>query len=474
MEWTLALRHLLVRPGRAAVLLLGFALGVAVMIVLLSIGDAMLEQSRDIALVGGGELTVLPEGVDVEAMRTGGMTGMFFGVDRARFVTRQLLGGPRQAGVVRAVSPVIEGKLLSIRTRDTVWTVRGGGELPSATREAGAGMRVLAGTWEDSERDRNWRAPAAQALYDELDRFHLPTVRDSTWGEWHYFNVVVGPNEWWYVTYLVGGDMSSERWGGQLLVTHRLPDGRYRRFVTSVPGTAVRFDTTRADLAIGSHTMVQRDGSYRVEGSAGAASFAFTLTPKPLRYFPPVELRDDRLTSGYVVPGLVANVSGRFCDGGSCRDLADAPAYHDHNWGLWRDVTWEWGSGQGTNHAILYGGVLRSGEQASGAPLFFTLVDSLGVRQVYRFDRVERIGSRPIPGASGIRAPDTLRLVAARKSDSVWVRIAIEDAAATQSGGLSIQRWFLQLRGRWWLTGRAAGATVADSGRGFFEIWLQP
>ncbi|MES2304680.1 MAG: hypothetical protein V4558_04205 [Gemmatimonadota bacterium] len=474
MEWTLALRHLLVRPGRAAVLLLGFALGVAVMIVLLSVGDAMLEQSRDIALVGGGELTVLPEGVDVEALRTGGMTGMFFGVDRARFVTRQLLGGLRQRGLVREVSPVLEQKLLVVRTRDSSWTVRAGGELPGTARSVGAGATVLRGAWLDNRRDSNWRAPTAQALYDELDRFHLPAGHDSTWGEWHYFNVAASANEWWYVTYLVGGDVAGARWGGQLLVTHRRPDGHYQRFVTAVPGSQVRFDTARADLAIGNHTVTQRDGVYRVEGGAGTASFAFTLTPRPLRYFPPVELRDDKLTSGYVVPGLVAEATGRFCDGGSCRELRDVPAYHDHNWGVWRDVTWEWGSGRGASHAILYGGVLRAGEDASGAPLFFTLVDSLGVRQVYRFERVERIGGHPIAGVPGLLAPDSLRLVATRKSDSVTVRVAIDDAAATQSGGLSIKRWFLQLRGRWWLTGRAAGQEVADSGSGFFEIWRQP
>ena len=91
MILTLALRHLWVKKGRSAMLLLGFALGVGVMIVLLSVGEAMLDQSRDAALVGGGEVTVLPLGIDVEAMRTGGVSGMFFGIDRARFLTRQLL-----------------------------------------------------------------------------------------------------------------------------------------------------------------------------------------------------------------------------------------------------------------------------------------------------------------------------------------------------------------------------------------------
>src|SRR5215210_9602314 len=96
MLLTLAFRHLVVRPLRSLFLLLGFALGVGVMIVLLSVGEAMLAQSRDVSLVGGGEITVLPQGIDIEAMRTGGLGGMFFGVDRARFLTRQIIGGERQ------------------------------------------------------------------------------------------------------------------------------------------------------------------------------------------------------------------------------------------------------------------------------------------------------------------------------------------------------------------------------------------
>ena len=115
MITTLAFRHLLVRKIRSLFLLLGFAIGVGVMIVLLSVGEAMLEQSRDVSLVGGGEITVLPLGIDVEAMRTGGTSGLFFGIDRARFVPRLAGGGPRHRVLVPAVSPVIEGMLLYLQ-----------------------------------------------------------------------------------------------------------------------------------------------------------------------------------------------------------------------------------------------------------------------------------------------------------------------------------------------------------------------
>src|ERR1019366_5356794 len=266
MYWTLAVRHLLVRPGRAVVLFGGYAIGVAVMIVLLSVGDAMLDQARDVSLVAGGQLTALPQGVDIDAMRTGGLTGMFFGINGARFVSRQMLGGPRQRLLVATVSPVLEQKRLEVHARDTVWTVRAGGEIPSAAAAAGARLRIGAGSWRDGAADSAWTAPGLQEFYDEIDHLHLGEARDSGWAEWHYFNVVVNEHEWWYITLLVGGDPSSSRAGGQVLVTHRLPSGVYQRFTTTAGHDSVVFDTTGADLVVGASSVVQRNGAYGVRG----------------------------------------------------------------------------------------------------------------------------------------------------------------------------------------------------------------
>lgn len=472
MYWTLAVRHLLVRPGRALILLLGYALGVAVMIVLLSIGGAMLDQSRDASLIGGGELTALPEGVDVEAMRTGGLAGMFFGINGARFVARQLLGGVRQAGIVAAVSPVLEQKLVAVRTADTIWTVRAGAELPGEARAAGTALRVIAGTWVDDRDDSTWRAPAAGALYDELDHFHLPSAHDSSWAEWHYFNLVVSEREWWYITLLVGGDVRGVAWGGQVLVTHRMPSGEYQRYVADASRNEVAFDTSRAGLRIGTSSVTQLDGAYHVLGAAGPATFDFVLTPASHRYFPPVELGPDQSSSGYVVPALVATASGRLCVRQACRTMHEIPAYHDHNWGSWRAVTWEWGTGRGLTHALLYGGVLAAGSIGT-VPFFLGLEDSLGLQQVYRFSEVERIGRRPVPGIPGVVAPDSLRIAAARGGDTLNVEARITDVTASRSRAAGPDRLFLQMRGRWRATGTAAGAIVADSGTGFFETWLR-
>src|SRR5256885_15342635 len=90
----LALRNITYRPWRSMLLFFGYGVGVAVMIVLLSIGEAMLSQARNEKLVGGGSITVLPEGLDVEVMKTGGIGGVFFFLDLRWVFFRKLFCAP--------------------------------------------------------------------------------------------------------------------------------------------------------------------------------------------------------------------------------------------------------------------------------------------------------------------------------------------------------------------------------------------
>ncbi|MEO8139902.1 MAG: hypothetical protein ABI742_09655 [Gemmatimonadota bacterium] len=478
----LAFRHLLVKRGRSLFLLLGYGLGVGVMIVLLSVGAAMLDQSRDVSLVGGGELTVLPLGIDVEAMRTGGASGMFFGIDRARFLTRQLLGGPRHARLVHTVSPAIENKLVYLSFRGHTIAARAGGEIPSRAASLGAGLHVLSGAWQDVGADSAWIAPSPGQLYDELDRFHIPAVADSSWGEWHYFNFTTGPGDWWYVTYLVGGRVLRGSWGGQMLVSHRKPDGRYDRFTAAVPADSIVLDTTRADLTLGSSSVRQRDGRYALSaaarGSAGRVSLDLNLTPDPNRYFPPVELREGEFPSGYVVPALSGSATGTICVGRRCTALTSAPAYHDHNWGVWRDVTWDWGAARGRNFNLLYGGVYAPDDSAAlrstgTARLLVALVDSLGVRQILRAGPVHYEGVHPQSARYGVNAPASFSFLATRESDTVRVTAHILDFQATDRTAAGLGRSFLQMRGSFEMEGKVGGVLLNDAGTGFFETYVR-
>ena len=482
MIGTLAFRHLLVKRVRSLFLLLGFSIGVGVMITLLSVGEAMLDQSRDVSLVGGGELTVLPQGIDVEAMRTGGLGGMFFSIERAKFLTRQALGGGRHRDLIRTVAPAIEGKLVYLcpasgECRPTA--VRAGGEIPSRAASLGAGLDLLEGRWSDSPADSAYIAPTPQQLYDDLDHFHVPVTRDSTWGEWHYFNLVTGPGEWWYLTFLVGGEVSTDRrstrWGGRMMVTHRRPDGRHDRYTAEASAAEVEFDTTRADLSIGESRVRQRDGEYRLHvtarGERGPARLDLVVRPKPNRWFPPVELRNDDFLSGYVVPALAATASGRVCAAGRCGAVRDAAAYHDHNWGVWRDVTWEWGAAQGEGMSLLYGGVYGP-QDAGSSPFFLALADSLGVRRVLRFGRIDYRGSRPADGLAGVRAPERFSLIGTWEADTVRLSVQVDHALASEVAASTHRRTFLQMRGRFELSGQVLGDSLYDRGEGFFETYL--
>ena len=186
----LALRNLRDRPWRSALLFVGYGCGVAVMIVLLSIGEALITQARDEKLVGGGQVTVLPEGLDIEVMKTGGLGGLFFSIGNARFVQLQLLGAPRLAGAVTAVAPQIDGKLLYLRKVGAPLTreipVRASADVPSANRAVGAAPLLAAGAWDDDAGDRAWIAPTDEQLRHAIDHFHLPPpglARPESWAE---------------------------------------------------------------------------------------------------------------------------------------------------------------------------------------------------------------------------------------------------------------------------------------------------
>jgi hypothetical protein len=493
----LALRNLTLKLWRSVFLLLGFSMGVAVMIVLLSIGEALLDQSKDERLVGGGEITVLPEGVDVEVLKTGGLGGLFFSIDHARFVYRQLLAAPRLAGVVRAASPQIEGKLVYLRTPDgRERAVRASADIPSLTVAVGAAPTIVAGEWADDSLDRRWRSPTAAELRDDIDHFHAPppeVAGDPTWAEWHYFNVITPDRrQWAFISFILAGDVGGppDRWGGQLLVTLHEQGKPARRFTATERSADVRWSSTRADLDIGDATVrVLPDGRYAVHGSAREdatgtpLSLDLVIAPADGAYFPGASLSSG-VMSGYVVPALRADATGSICVAGACTRYDRVQAYHDHNWGVWRGVTWEWGAARAGSYTFLYGRVEPPDSVASSQPLIVYLVDSLGFLAVFRPREIRYVDGRTtIVDGVAIRTPSTAEMTDVRGDDTLRIALAIEDASASDtraSGpergeGLAGRRlgrpYFVQMKGTATIRGRIRGTPLAGSGAGFFETY---
>src|SRR4026208_1969341 len=104
-------------------------------------------------------------------------------------------------------------------------------------------------------------APTMAELRHEIDHFHIPSdsvENRETWAEWHYFNVLSqGGKRWAFISFIVGGDVTGEKWGGQLGIPlrqqasgtrnqasdtgyripgtgYRVPDGSTRRFAETL------------------------------------------------------------------------------------------------------------------------------------------------------------------------------------------------------------------------------------------------
>ena len=489
----LALRHLTHRPLRSAFLLLGYGLGVGVMIVLLAIGEALLVQARDEKLVGGGEITVLPEGIDLEVMKTGGVGGLFFSIDHARFVYRQLLAAPRRASAVSAVAPQIEGKLLYLRAHGREYAVRAAGEIPSRDAEVGATPTLRAGVWEDDAGDRRWIAPTPHDLYAEIDRFHLPpgdAANKESWGEWHYFNVLSADGRrWWFLSLIVGGDVTGSEWGGLVSITRREQGGATTRFTRQHDASRVTFSLSSPDLTMGdSRVELLPDGRYHVvasgrAGGGAAATLDLVVEPAPGAYFPGTALASGDFTSGYAVPALRASANGRLCVDDVCEVVSDAQAYHDHNWGVWRGVTWEWGAARAGPLTFLYGRVHPPDTLASRPPLFLYVIDSSGFVGLYRPARIDYVDARvTVVNGRRIRVPARATMADARGADTVFVELTIEDAIGSDTRFPMDERgdpqaaalptpYFIQMKGRARLHGVIDGRRVEGEGYGFFETY---
>src|SRR5215211_13607 len=337
----LAFRNIVYRPWRSVLLFLGYGVGVAVMIVLLSVGEALLSQASEEKLVGGGSITVLPQGIDVEVMKTGGVGGLFFSIDHSRFIYHQLLASPRLASLVSTVAPQIDGRVLYMYVRPgDEWTVRAAGEIPSANAKVNAPLDIKSGRWTDDDGDRKWISPTLAEFRHEIDHFHIPpdsVANAESWAEWHYFNVLSADRKRWaFISLIVGGDVRGSDWGGSVSITLREEGRASRKFVSLIPRARVQFSTTKADLQLGSSTVsIDANGNYVVraaaaeENGSGTINVSLVVTPSRGAYFPGATYSSGGFVSGYTVPGLRASATGQICVTGGCERFDNAQSYHD-------------------------------------------------------------------------------------------------------------------------------------------------
>ncbi|HLW48755.1 MAG TPA: hypothetical protein VKW09_13430 [bacterium] len=509
--WLVARRALVDRPWRSALLLLGYGTGVAIMIVLLSVGDALLDEARDRNLVAGGDVVVLPEGVDPAVIKVNGVTGLFLTIPNARYIVRDLLDGPRFHAIVAAAAPQLSDRLIYVRVRGRVVAATASAGIPSLDRAARAARAVAGGV--DSPADRAWLDPPLPELAGRLDHFHEPPAAGEMapaggppspdragWAEWDYFNVIdPRSHAYAYLTLLAGANGK-----GAIIARIRRPGVPLQDVVLPARIGPADISTVSADQRVGPARVRVGAEGYRVTVRDPRLRVDLRIRPDRGFTLPPTEVRVDGAISGYVVPIVRGRADGAITTAAGTLVLKNAPAYHDHNWGTWRGVTWEWGEAASTSGAYVYGNVhLPRGEASEGgqfgtlfvwgahgvaparpafpAPSGAEQTERGGLMAALPITRITYTGWHPGPAAGGrrVRAPAQIMVRAASGPDSVLLTIRVWDALGSrplgaQAGAAEAAQAFLQLRGDADLQGTIGGRAIAWQGPAASETFVGP
>ena len=454
-----AFRSLATRPIRTAVLACGFGFGIAVMASLLGVGAVILEQAHSPALAGGGDLVIL---------------GRFGAVESARFVTTSVLGAPDLARRIVAVSPS-KSATVYLMTAGTPIEVDAIGVVPSLERALGSQEIADQPDWVDAPADRRWSSPAPGDVLRAMDRFHpIPATPEfsASWAEWLYFNGHTADGTLrFYLTFLAGPPSATpgRRVAGVRLQLER--DGKTTTYSAGGEIDETKLLETAPDLDIAGNR-VRLDGlRYRIELALPGAAGELTLDAAPGRSLPPATIRGARgWLSGYVAPVLSGTVRGTLTVGGDRIAFENAAGYHDHNWGFWEGVRWQWGQVAHDDVSIIYGRVFPPAEVADPEriPGFLGV---LGPQGPLGFSTAVTFEEQNAPDGR----PDRVRIRARGRSLDVTLVFAVERSVRTAMSmtqpGVGPALDFLQLAGLYTVTGKVGDRAIDFTAHGAAETF---
>jgi hypothetical protein len=490
----LAVRSLATRPLRTAVLAVGFGLGIAVMAELLGVGQVILEQAHSPALQGGGDLLVA------------GATGR---LDSARFLLSSVLMSDRFRSRTVAASPSRRATVY-LMTSDGAIAVSARGGIPSLEKAVGDPEIARQADWTDEPADAGWSNPPPGDVLRAMDRFHpIPAAGDgvslSSWAEWLYFNGRTHAGGLrFYLTFLAGGVNAS---GKRPMIVRLQLDrgGRTTNYSATaevdaaellerapeieVGGNRVRIDglSYRITLALqrersGESRIPNPESRFRAKQSRKSSGESRIPNPEsrlegeiildasPGRSLPPAAIHGARgWVSGYVVPVLSGTFRGTLHVDGEDVPVDGASGYHDHNWGFWEGVRWQWGQVAGGDISIVYGRVFPPATVADPdrIPGFLALLGPDGPIAFSTDVSIQETDDHGTPRTIAVRARGRQLNLELRLDVSESVRT---EMAMTRTPGASAMG-FLQLGGVYRVTGRAAERDIRFTARGSAETF---
>jgi hypothetical protein len=454
----LAFRSLSTRPIRTAVLACGFGFGIAVMAALLGVGDVILEQAHSPALAGGGDLVVL---------------GRFGAIESARFLMTSVLGAPDLAKRAAVVSPAKRATIYLMSSRGPI-AVAATGVIPS--RESAIARRSTADSaWADTPADRAWMQPSPEDLLRTMDRFHpIPDSPEfaASWAEWLYFNGRTADGRLrFYLTFLAGPKSATagRRIAGVRFQLER--DGQSANYAAGGEVDEAQLLAGAPDLDIAGNSVRLEGTRYRITLALPGAAGDLTLDATPGRSLPPATIRGARgWITGYAAPVLSGTFRGNLMVGGQPVAIDNAAGYHDHNWGFWNGVRWQWGQVAHDDISIVYGRVFPPADVADSerVPGFLGVLGPEGPLGFSTAVSIRETGADS--GGVPSRSVVTARGRAIDLSLSFNVERSVRSKMALTAGAGPAMD-FLQLAGEYTVSGRVGDRALNFSSRGAAETF---
>jgi hypothetical protein len=451
MMLRLALRSLTTRPLRSAILAAGFGLGIGVMVELLGVGEVILEQAHSPALAGGGDV-VITSGL-------GQMTG-------ARFLLKDVLGSARLREQVSVASPSRSATLYFITGEQAVPVAVFGG-VPSLQRAVGDPEVAQRPEWRDEPADAAWINPSREDILRSLDRFHPipasspqpPASRRSSWAEWLYFNGRSPDGGLRFYLSFIATD--ADRDGMRPVFVRLQLDRKGRSSNYTAMGRVHERDllAEAPDLDVDGNRVRLVGSQYRIAlALSDGVTGDIALDATPGRSLPPMEIHGaNGWASGYVAPVLAGTLHGHLAVGGETISVDGLAGYHDHNWGFWDGVHWQWGQVSSGDLSIVYGRVFPPASVADPdrIPGFFGV---LGPDGPIGYSTNVTIREENDDGT-----PRAITVTARGERLEVSLRFTVGEIERTET--------FLQLGGVYEATGRAGDRAIAFTARGSAETF---
>ena len=147
--------------------------------------------------------------------------------------------------------------------------------------------------------------------------------------------------------------------------------------------------------------------------------------------------------------------------------FAGGTGYHDHNWGFWKGVSWQWGQAQQGDLSLIYGRVFPPPEAADPEriPGF---VGALGPDGPLGYSTDVRITETNDDKGQ----PRSITLRTRSTSLSLDLRFDVASTVTSRmQGALGGGMNFLQMRGEYTVSGRAGSRDIAFTAPGAAETF---